>query len=53
MTIKELYEWAIDKNVENFDLEVDLEYGAYKSVYEDDLYIDRLYDKVAIDTEWF
>lgn len=51
MTIKELYEWAIDHNVENFDLEIDLEYHAYKSVYEDDLYIDRFHDKVTIDTE--
>ena len=50
MTIKELYEWAIDHNVENFDLEIELQSYTYKSVYESDLCIDRLHDEVTIET---
>lgn len=49
MTIKELYEWAIDKNVENFDLEIVLSNCACKPIYEYDLNIDRLYEEVMID----
>lgn len=51
MTIKELYEWAIDKNVENFDLEIVLSHSACKSIYEYDLSIDRFYEEVMIDIE--
>ncbi len=49
MTIKELYEWAIDKNVENFDLEIVLSNSVCKSIYEYDLNIDRFYEEVMID----
>ena len=48
MTIKELYEWAIDHDVENFDIELETTHGVYKSVYEYDLEIDRLHETVDV-----
>ena len=51
MTIKELYEWATDHNVENFDLEIVLSNNTCKSINEYNLNIDRLYEEVMIDTE--
>ena len=51
MTIKELYEWAEQNNVENFNLEIELQGVVWKSVCQYDLFIDRLHEKVTIDTE--
>ena len=52
MTIKELYEWATDNNVENFDLEIVGRDYIIQPVREHDLFIDRLHEEVEIETKW-
>ena len=48
MTIKELCKWAEEHNVENFDIEIETQFGLYNSVYEYDLDIDRIYERVIV-----
>lgn len=48
MTIKELYDWAEWHNVENFDIEIEITDNIYRSVYEDNLEIDRFHATVDV-----
>ena len=48
MTIKELYEWAKEKNVLDYDLSIDVEFGNFGLVDIKDLKIDKDYGEIIV-----
>lgn len=48
MTIKELYEWAKEKNVLDYDLSVNVEFGNFGIVDSQDLKIDKEFREVMV-----
>ena len=48
MTIKELYEWAKEKNVLDYDLSIDVEFGNFGMVDIRDLKINKDYGEVMV-----
>ena len=53
MTIKELYEWAVNHNAENYDIEIRYRNGSgylytTSTLYESDIEIDRLHEEVTL-----
>lgn len=53
MTIKQLYEWAVKNEVENYDIEIQYrDSGGYyygsSSLYESDIDIDHLRSEVTL-----
>ena len=48
MTIKELYDWAKKKNILDYDLYIDVEFGIFGKVDIKDLKIDKDYGEVTV-----
>lgn len=50
MTIKELYEWAVNHNAENYNVEIRYCDGLYstRTLYKSDIEIDRLFEEVTL-----
>lgn len=48
MTIKELYEWAKEKNILDYDLSIDVEFGNFGLVDIRDLKINKDYGEVMV-----
>lgn len=48
MTIKELYEWAKEKNVLDYDLSVNVEFGNFGIAESQDLKIDKEFREVMV-----
>ena len=53
MTIKELYEWAIKNEVEDYDIEIQYRdgggyYYGTETLYESDIEIDRIRSEVIL-----
>ena len=48
MTIEELYNWAKEKNVFDYDLSIDVEFGDFGMVDIKDLKIDKDYGEIIV-----
>ena len=48
MTIEELYNWAKEKNVLDYDLSIDVEFGNFGMVDIKDLKIDKNCEEVIV-----
>ena len=48
MTIKELYEWAKEKNILDYNLSIDVEFGVFGMVNIKDLKIDKEFREVMV-----
>ena len=53
MTIKELYEWAVNHDAENYNIEIRYRdgggyYYGTSTLYESDIEIDRLFEEVTL-----
>ena len=48
MTIQELYDWAKENNVLDYDMSIDVEFGNFGMVDIKDLKIDKDYEEIIV-----
>ena len=48
MTIQELYDWAKEKNILDYDISIDVEFGNFGMIDIKDLKIDKDYGEIIV-----